>query len=352
MNAKFWPSFKLIAMVKVALKILHSFRKRTFLDIFEEIKKSSGYYSKVSSAIQTLLPSSRFSPAVKKQISGIVRALDLEFARWLQAHAEVLVGADLDYSKVLCWHSYGVINKLETAKILVQDENIEIKRRFVLACKYFFEDHAHALWVNISDEDKIHMAGQYCSLACMKFWMTKLYNRDMKDSIEMFHNTTDTESFSENYLGLRYYFKKLEPRARYQCLSYGLKEGEIHHFDLYLCFAELTINEVRDLLHRLSASKRVRVMELFLNFPLQSIFVEVVHQSWIFIPKHSLRNLLHIIFHERVQKSWYDINYAQLAKELWECSPFPYKSSLRRDKIYEDLILFTVCFTDWSHNSS
>ncbi|GFQ66924.1 uncharacterized protein TNCT_131721 [Trichonephila clavata] len=127
------------------------------------------------------------------------------------------------------WYSHGVIDRFETAEVLVRKESIEIQDRFVLACKYYLEDQ----------EDKSQ-------------------NKDITDSIQMYHNRTEIETFYENYLGLRCYFKKLGPQARYRCLSYSLLVGEMHHFDLYLYFSELTFDEAKDLFRHLSASRRLR----------------------------------------------------------------------------------------------
>ncbi|GFW71846.1 hypothetical protein TNCV_3220221 [Trichonephila clavipes] len=101
MTTKFWPSFKLILMVKVAQKILYTFGKRTDEEILTEMETISIYYLKISSIIRSLLPRYSFTPVIEKQIlSGVVRALDLEFARCLMYHSEIAIGADLDYSKL------------------------------------------------------------------------------------------------------------------------------------------------------------------------------------------------------------------------------------------------------------
>ncbi|GFQ66930.1 uncharacterized protein TNCT_131741 [Trichonephila clavata] len=134
------------------------------------------------------------------------------------------------------WYSHGVIDRFETAEVLVRKESIEIQDRFVLACKYYLEDQ-----------------------------VDKSQNKDITDSIQMYHNRTEIETFYENYLGLRCYFKKLRPQARYRCLSYSLLVGEMHHFDLYLYFSELTFDEAKDLFRHLSASRRLRVIEVFLR---------------------------------------------------------------------------------------
>ncbi|GFQ83639.1 uncharacterized protein TNCT_351121 [Trichonephila clavata] len=346
MNIRYRPPLKHIALVRIALGLLHTFDqhaiKTNFLTLNGDV--SDKYYSKLVSKIKGLLPRQGVPSCIQKEISGIIRSLAWEIKRWLYSHDQILDENEIDLSDI-CWYSYGIIDRFQTAQMLVRKESIHIKERFVLACKYYFGDHACTLWSNSSIFDQMVLANDYGSDKSMWFWVDEFQTDFILDSIQAHHdNSTKTEKYNENYLGLRCYFKTLGPQARYLCLSYGVTEREIHHFDLYLCFAELTINEVKNLLGHIHASNRLKIMELFLSWPLQYIFVELLDQLWSLISQYNLRNILKFILEERIEKNWEDVDYAQLVQNILAHCPIPYKNRLKMDKIYAKVeLLFKKC---------
>lgn len=334
MVVKFWPSLELLASVRIAHEMLHPVSSKIFAArgniSFEDLPEMEFRIKALSSIVS-------IPRLIEKNVFGIAQDICLEIYYWFLVHNEIVPDTDLDLSNVLCWYSYGIIDKFKTAKILVQDENINMKQRFVLACKYFFEDHARILWDHLSPDDQLYIESHYSSLACMGFWTSKVQIHDPIDSIHMFHST---EYFDENYLGIRYYFKELRLQAKYRCISYGLAKGQIHHFDLYLCLAEMRLAEVKSLFHRLSASNRLKAMELFLYWPLQCIFVETIDLLWKFISHYNFRNILNFIIRERIVHQWIDMHYTKLVQEVWARCPLSYKSRLKRDPNYQVLKIF------------
>ncbi|GFT59366.1 uncharacterized protein NPIL_132411 [Nephila pilipes] len=338
MNIKFWPSLHLLASVKIAREILHKFDLKAVKNNFFTTKGeiSAEYSSEIISKINEL-KSGFNSPLFKTdQILGIVRSLALEVVKWFLSHEDILTDVKLEFSDIY-WYSHGVIDRFETAKNLVEDENIHVKRRFILACKYFFEGHVHALWENMLADEKISLARQRGLVASMRYWISELNNGGITDCIRMFKVAQSDEYFKENYLGIRCYFNKLEPQVQCRCLTYGITNGEIHHFDLYLCFSQMNVNELRILLYSLRESTRLRVIELFLYWPLQHIFVEVVDQSWRFISHYNFRNILDFILNDKIFNCWHDVNYQQLLKDIWLRCPLTYKRRLKRDRIHTNI---------------
>ncbi|GFY60371.1 uncharacterized protein TNIN_477431 [Trichonephila inaurata madagascariensis] len=339
MNIRYRPPLQHIASVRIALGILHTFNLQAIKSDFLTSKGdvSEEYSSKLISKITFLGDKEQ-----EKKISGIIRALVWELLRWMFSHDEIVYSNEIDFYDIY-WYSYGVIDRFETAQTLIRKESIDITRRFVLACKYYFKDHAQTLWKNLTEFDQLVLGQDYGSVKSMWFWIDESHTDDITIFIQMYQgHSTKIEEFTENYLGLRCYFPSLGPEARYRCLSYGLLEGEIHHFDLYLCFAALTIDEAKDLFRHLSASNRLRVMELFLYWPLQFIFVEVLDQLWSLTSHYNFRNIFKFILEERIDKNWEDADYAQLVQNIWARCPVSYKKSLGKDRIYAKVeLLFT-----------
>ncbi|GFQ71001.1 uncharacterized protein TNCT_270261 [Trichonephila clavata] len=335
MNIKYWPTLKHIASVRIAISILRNFNlqaiKTNFLTFNGDV--SDEYSTKIISKLTFL------NDKEGKKIFGIVRSLVWELLKWMYSHDRIVYNSDIDSSDIR-WFSYGIIDRFETAKILVRKESIHIKRRFLLACKYYLKDPGQTLWSSLSILDQMVLANEYGSVKSMWFWIDESQTDDIIDSLQTYHDdSTILEKYNENYLGLRCYFKTLGPQARYQCLSYGLTEGKMHHFDLYLCFAELNVDEAKDLFRHLHASNRLRVMELFLYWPLQFIFLEVLNQLWSLISQYNLRNIFKFILEERIEKGWEDVDYAQLVQNIWTRCPVPCKNRLKKDKIYAKIKL-------------
>lgn len=337
MNVKFWPSLQLIVMVRIAQEIVHILG----INLNKVKHQDYSYNPEGGVRLETFFNIFSIPRRLVLKLYGIAKTLCLEIKNWYLSHKDIVLSTDIDLSNEIRWYSYGIIDRFGTAKILIQNENISMVLRFFLACKYFFDDHVHTLWDNLPKLSKLYVVRQR-SLASNRFWINHVNARETTDSTLMFRGATGTEYFNENYLGIRHYFKELTPEAKYQCISYGLREGNIHHFDLYLCFSEMNIDEVKNLIHRLSATNRLNMMECFLSWPLQCIFGKMLDQIWDFIPRYCFRNIFHFILRKRVEENWYDIDYVQLVKEIWTLSPLSYKNSLKRDRIYEEVLLLWV----------
>ncbi|GFR21504.1 uncharacterized protein TNCT_604381 [Trichonephila clavata] len=170
MRVKFWLSLELIAHARIAQGILYTFDlehlKRTFME--EEpgdeeyvtliAKKISKIVLPTYCAIFSRLTAARrnpedvimvhLPPEVKKQLRGIVIALGLEISQWFESHRFIVIGDNHDLRNKLSWFSFGVIDRLETARNFIHDEDWDVRERFHLACKYCFEDDVQMLWRN------------------------------------------------------------------------------------------------------------------------------------------------------------------------------------------------------------
>ncbi|GFY53018.1 uncharacterized protein TNIN_320131 [Trichonephila inaurata madagascariensis] len=336
MHIKFQPSLKLIVLVRIAKKILYSLclrvKERKWFSSRSDVTKK--YSSEIALTIKKLFSGLDSLHFTEKQIFGIIKSLNLEIQEWFYHHRRILHGKDLYFFQTLCWRSYGIIDTFETAHRLVQDDNVKIEERFDLSCKYFFDDYARILWKKLSLSERKCLVEKYDKIERMKYVIAKLRFGLRINSIKMFRFCEDKNYFRENYLGLRYYFKNLEPKAKYLCLLHNLNHNKVHHFDLYLCFAEMDIKEIKSLFHSLGDSCRFRIIKSFLRFPLQALFTDIVTPLWSYISPFNYRNVLHFMIHERIRVKWRDFDYIQLMKYLWHRCPKGHRKSFKKDKLY------------------
>ncbi|GFS51140.1 uncharacterized protein NPIL_467161 [Nephila pilipes] len=147
MNARFWPSLQLIARVKIALGILRTFEFTGIVSDFllENVE------NKLQNIQQNLTLLS-LPNVMKTRIICISGALVKEVKKWYDYHKKFLLGDDLHFWNRIHWYSHGTINRLETARTFTGDENIDIMRRFYLACAYYLEEDAQNLWESMNKE--------------------------------------------------------------------------------------------------------------------------------------------------------------------------------------------------------
>ncbi|GFQ72078.1 uncharacterized protein TNCT_626081 [Trichonephila clavata] len=337
MNIKFWPSLQLTVLVRIAKKILYSliFRvkeRKCFSSPKSDV--TIKYSRKIASTTKRLLSGLDIPHSIEKQIFGIIKSLNFEIQEWFFNHCGILHGEDLYFLRTLCWRSYGIIDKFETAQRLIQDNKIKIKERFDLSCKYFFDDHAQELWRKLPSVERKSITREYDKIECMKYRTDRLSLCKKINSIQMFHYYEFENYFRENHLGLRYYFKELEPKGQYWCLLYNLTHNGVNHFDLYLCFAEMDIKEIKSLFHSLSDFHRLWVIKSFLRFPLHPLFPDIVTPLWNYISHYNYRNVLSFMIYERIRVRWHDFDYIQLMKYLWHRFPKGHQLRFKKDKIY------------------
>ncbi|GFQ70156.1 uncharacterized protein TNCT_343491 [Trichonephila clavata] len=339
MKIQFRPSLQLIVLVRIAKKILYSLYLRVDLECFPPIDSVITEYSnEIASTIKNLFSGQNIPSFTEKQIFGIVRSLNSEIHEWLYDHKEILSCYDRYLFESLCWLSYGIIDRPETALRLIQDANVKTKERFVLSCAYFFDDHAEILWEQMSPFDRRCIIRKYRTMDCIKYRTDKLrqVTSPVKiNSIQMFDHIKDKNYFSDNSLGLRCFFKEMNPDVKYLCLSYHIERHAIHHFDLYLCFAEMDIWDLKSIFCTLNETHRFWIFKSLLKFPLQYLFADVVTQLGTYISRFNFRNVLHFILYKRMQEGWHDFDYIPLMKYLWLNYPKGHRSSYKKDKSYD-----------------
>ncbi|GFS31196.1 uncharacterized protein NPIL_183641, partial [Nephila pilipes] len=190
MNIRFWPSLQLIAQIKIALGILSNLEfENNFADFMRGIGLIDLQY------MHQILSSLNLETELKNRTMGIIEVLVKEIANWCSCHRSFLIEGNLDYWNILKWYSHSTINRLETARALIKDKNINIEHRFNLACAYYMEADVRRLWKNMSPGYR-HF-----------FTLTKLHNKNRMFWVEALEKNTPLDWYaislalmSSNYL--------------------------------------------------------------------------------------------------------------------------------------------------------
>ncbi|GFS89250.1 uncharacterized protein NPIL_238881 [Nephila pilipes] len=355
MNIYFWPTLQFLAYARSARGILYTFDSETLL---HRNYKMDQIKEKVS-AIRVELSFTRIASEptnstkqhihlplptnIQNRLVPIVSELGLEIKMWFSSRRKRVLKyrINFDVRNALSWRSIGIIDRFETARNLIRNENSQMSPRLYVACKYYFEEDAQRLYRNMSSNDRILMRRKWERSVSMRHWYKALLNRETLDWAQISSNLTDYEFFLRNHEGIPYYFTRLQGREiRYMCIATCLEFRLLRPFDVYFCLHQFHADEFNDVITRLTKDQMLQVFDSFLYWPLQSIFLDVVNSfktrldEDVFVPL--IAGLLNKL--ECGQK---DYDYANILKILWKEFPL-YHSSFYKARDVLDRVNYVL----------
>ncbi|GFT59369.1 uncharacterized protein NPIL_132431 [Nephila pilipes] len=339
MSIRFWPSLQQIAHVRIARGILRNFEFTHVSpdSLFEDELIDLQYMNRILSSLG--LPN-----VLKSRTMGIIEALSKEIKIWCDGHCLFLIGVNLDYWDRIQWYSHGNINRLETVRAFIQDENINITQRFNLACTYYLEDDVRTMWENMSADYKTYFIIQYFGYRRSRFWLypvlfltSPLDWSPISDIIRL-ENVSVQDSrhfFYASHLGLLQVFPKLEnAEARFRSILYFIRARKLHPFDLYSCFSKMEERELDRMFNRLSTEEGLVAFISFLRWPLQGVFLDIFKRFGSRIPGDFFLKLFKYILRTKFKTDWFDHDYVDLLKEMWISISAEIQSQIERDTVF------------------
>ncbi|GFX18803.1 uncharacterized protein TNCV_4143241 [Trichonephila clavipes] len=335
MSIKFWPSLELIAYARIAQGILYTFDLEDLKCAFLNTVYIQPITKKIS---EIILPTyfatfSRPTPArrnpeditivhlppkVEKQLRGIVIALGLELQQWFESHRSIVEGGNHNLRNKLSWFSFGVIDRLETARNFIHDEGWDIAERFHLACQYCFEDDVQMLWRNMTIRNRYYTMKKLPSTRNTRLWIETLHRHIPRNWEEISNNDDRRSFFRENYVGIRSYFPNLRnPEMRRQCIYFALETGVVHHYDLYSCISLLNADEFNSILKVLETREFCELFKTFLQWPFQIIFLDIVNDFKEYISEDKFYAVVTFILTSELGSGFQDHMYIEIFKPFW-----------------------------------
>ncbi|GFY47080.1 uncharacterized protein TNIN_265991 [Trichonephila inaurata madagascariensis] len=357
MSIKFWPSLELLTHARIAKGILYTFDledlKRTFL---EEVPGYTEYVQEIETKISEIhLPTycasfSRLTAAreksedvkfvplplrVRKQLRGIVIALGLEIKQWFESHRFIVRGVNHNLRNKLGWFSFGVIDRLETARNFIHDEYWDIGERFIFACEYCFEDDLRMLWRNMTTASRRHTLRRLPRTCNMMLWLDSLRSNIPRNWEEISHNERYI-FFHKNYVGIRGYFPKLRgTQMRCQCINSALESGVVHHYDLYSCISLLNTDKLNSIRNCLPISEFCELFKSFLKWPFQIIFLDVVNYFEKKISQTVFLGVVTFILKNELGWRFQDHMYIEIFRTFWNLFSNKYRDGIKKKaKLY------------------
>ncbi|GFS68007.1 uncharacterized protein NPIL_193591 [Nephila pilipes] len=341
MKIRFWPSLQLIAQVRIARGILSNLK---FENNFPDFMRGVGLID--LQYMHQILSLLNLETVLKNRTMGIIEVLVKEIASWCSCHRSFLIEGNLDYWNRIQWYSHGTINRLETARALIQDQNIKIEHRFNLACAYYMEADVRRLWKNMSPGYRHFFTLTKLNNRSRMFWVEALqkntpFNWSAITLSLMSSNISIPESSSFSYmdfLGLLQLILKLKnPGSRYKSIRDSIGRKELHPFDFYLCFSQMEDYRLDLMFNCLSMDQRLCVCKTFLHWPLQVLFLDILAKLSRNMSEVFYLALFQIVLNEKFKTEWFDYNYVDLVKQIWSSLSDYIKSKIKEDRIFQYL---------------
>ncbi|GBN07649.1 hypothetical protein AVEN_107923-1, partial [Araneus ventricosus] len=198
-----------------------------------------------------------------------VRGLRYAARQWQHRHG--LKDGDC----VFYWRSDGTIDGMKTAEHLASNVNIDIKKRFVIACKYCVEESVKSLLAQMKTSGETKYL-PISSNSMVRFWFYRMcrgYQAPWKLSARRFCQLHET-----SHMGVIYntFFTSLRPQERKVFLPF-LKDAE--NDDYLLCVRAMTKEEEDQILKE----SPLKLLYALSHVPLSRLFLQTVEKMWKYI---------------------------------------------------------------------
>ncbi|GFU43186.1 uncharacterized protein NPIL_528371 [Nephila pilipes] len=309
--------------------------------------KKDMHYAEWNNLVLKKISSLSIPKPLHNELLTSVRCTRLEIKKWMSNHREILRCSEETIN--FHWKSSGKINYEETAKSLIRNEKLDTRTRYALASFYYLKDDAIYLWSEerMSWGEKNLISHDH---PCLQIWNNCVKRRSAIEWDNLADNRTgfeigmlgdSSESWHSHYhLGIRTVFTKLSTGKKIEWLNYSVKYETIDSEDFLFCLSHLEAHHEKENLFR---KYPCQVLGYFLDWPLQSEFLEVAESIWSFVSGRIFFFLLHFIIYERIVKEWNDYDYFHLLREFWRRSPIHLKECIQQKHIYQVVMLVVDC---------
>lgn len=312
------PPLSLCAVSKMAVQLFQEFGIKTLDEAFSNVQTGRltrlGGRSSRATAVLLHIPA-HLRQSVREAVQASFHAV--VFWKWYFGYLFGL--RETEGSFEFRWD--GTIDADKSAQNLVRNAKLDIKKRFKVACVFCLADSIEALWAEMEKTGGTE-SFQTSRGDVVHFWVGWLNERPRVTSAESFvqslgalisrsqRNFVDPRALAPRFSVI---FPLLRPEDRENCLDLMMATTCI--YDVRFCLHALTRKEEEKVLQRWV----VRVLVLYLTWPLQTFFLETASRVWDYIDVHSFRAVLANIL--KLKAGWEDFDYSSLFDGFWSMSP-------------------------------
>ncbi|GFR28297.1 uncharacterized protein TNCT_210231 [Trichonephila clavata] len=274
-----------------------------------------------------------FPNILRNELVSIIRCVCLEIYRWHMEHEKENFEFEiLDIQKYFCWNGKGKINRIKTAKSLINNESLSVSARYKLARHYGFERDVLSLWEIMSIDEKDYEK-QLRDHYGHRTWFEYGATGTVENPFHIFWYPVVTP------LNFRVFFSLLTPTLRVEWYKTLINLKVIDYEDICSCLSVLQKHEQENILREYSS----KILQYYLVWPLQKEFLNVTKNVWPYMSIENYINILNFIIFERILIGWKDFNYVWLLKDFWRQTPNNFKELAKKDEIYQLVLPVINC---------
>ncbi|GFU48793.1 uncharacterized protein TNCV_4468411 [Trichonephila clavipes] len=266
---------------------------------------------------------------IKSELMSVIRCICLEIDRWEKDHKDSFELDFLNLQNYICWTPQGKIDRINTAKSLVNDENLPISQRYNLARHYVFVEDVISISKKMNYVDKFP-----ASRLDFLVWLDYETNKTGETSLCCRFNAKILVP-----LNFRALFSLVKPTQKVRWYNSFINLKYIEYEDIHFCFSLLKKNEQENTLRQYSS----KILQYYLVWPLQNAFLNVSKNIWPYMSIGNYIDILQFIIYERIMIGWKDFDYVGLMKEFWRQTPNNFKELVKKEKIYQVLLPVIRC---------
>ncbi|XP_067130146.1 uncharacterized protein [Centruroides vittatus] len=354
MNYTLTPQLKHIALVKIATTLWNQDDIRALMAKFyfplldSEIREK--WQEIEDKVIERVSQLSQPEP-LKKEILGFIKPIGLQILKWIEYHRNFLTGSYVKKNlSRLFWTRQGTVDKKKTAEALIKNESIDITSCYRLACIYCLEGDVRELWDSMPERKKTAFYNDGHPSFSQEHVLVMFWTYDIKGEVARLNdlikkikgNEMSPYQFAFEYAAIggnkaatEYFLQKLTPREREESLvryagyvahrrNSARKRSDFpkEFYADVLCFLLSQMDEEQQT--EVFESYPYKVLKCFLDWPWQSLFMEIASRMWDFLPEDDYDCLLRAIIY-KVIDGYKDCNYQNLFGEFWQQSPNAHK---------------------------
>ncbi|GBM15938.1 hypothetical protein AVEN_270607-1 [Araneus ventricosus] len=332
----FFPSLSHMALTKVAIELYNRVGIKSLLIFSSEIQfgnltiiekgsqeKCDEKYKRAKETI-LLIPTN-----LRERVFEVVQYIHDEVRTWKSDHSATFGLSDYFYL-TFYWRCDGTINRTKTAQEIIWNEKIHIRKRFEIACIYCLVHDVTFLWAKLEAYAKLRIFKRSQNSVVL-FWIRWLNNGALYS----------WDQYAQNYLSPPFMFTRLGSRIRFSSFFCELRPEHRQKFYRFLDLSDA--DDFRFCLYQATKKEQevimkmypVKVLRCYLDWPLQSEFLEVAEKMWNYLKYSHFGLVLELLMAMMYRK---DFDYKDLLIKFWHQSPNHFQEYARKANILNQQI--------------
>ncbi|XP_055950374.1 uncharacterized protein LOC129984506 [Argiope bruennichi] len=340
MSITFVPNLQMMACVQTAIPILNSPEIQKLINCYslgcsENIDMCNMIEKTATEKIQNLALTSQLQAMVKdflmNMFSEIIECKS-NYSLFLTEWA-----SHVNQNFKFFWKSDGTIDQRKSVKSLIENEDVNVKERFLLASNYCLIDASLSLWKTMTETQNIFSPLELECHRLAKFWI-EIFKEESSHS-KISPQILESSILQNNVHMLRYVMQMLPYEKQRPYLLSTTSKDDINAKVMIFCLSRLDECDQE----KVFKNCPMKVLQCVLTWPYQYMFMNVANRLWAYLSKESFCDILWLILRKMMHQEWSDFRLIENLKEFWFECPAHFKEYAKQQSVFGLLIVILHC---------